>query len=415
MRSNNTAIPLRPEEDLLICCSRTDIDLGRAEHIKALLREDIDWSYLIQSALRHGLLPLLYRNLKATNQDSIPNGVLEELRKNFLINVSRNIYLTEELIKLLHLFEKDRIPAITYKGPIMAACVYGDITLRQFCDLDILIQDSDVPRVRELLVGQGYHPTLIFNNAAEEEAYFRSPYKRSLHFVREDRKVPLDLHWGIESKYLSFSSDLDVFKHLEQTFLNGYPIKTINIDYLIFLICLHGAQHAWAQLNWICDIAELIRLRKDIDWVQAVDHASGLGIHRMVSCGLLLASQLLGAELGEETLLRMKVDPFIQSTTDQIIRKLFPKTEDKPGRFEREIFYLRIMERLKDKARYCFNLVMVPTHAEWSTISLSKRLFSLYYILRPIRLVIKYGLKLSGAVFNKERKMLAKKRKYAMG
>lgn len=143
-------------------------------------------------------------------------------------------------------------------------------------------------------------------------------------------------------------------------------------------------------------VLELIKLRRDIDWGRIMDHARDLGIHRMVCCGLSLASQLLGAELEEEMLRRMRVDPFVQSITDQVIRKLFKKTEGRRKRFEREMFYLRMMERLEHKARYCFYLVMNPTHAEWSTLPLSKPLYFLYYFIRPFRLIGKYMKKGTG-------------------
>lgn len=392
MKSMNIPVAIRSEENLLLCCSRTSVDSERAEKIRLLLQKEINWSYLIDTALRHGLIPLLYRNLKTTHPDAIPNGALEKLRKYFLINASRNIYLTEELIKLLHLFEKHGTTAITYKGPRMAASIYGDITLRQFCDLDILIQNKDVPGVKELLVSQGYHPTLIFNNAAEERVYFGSPYKRSLHFVREDGKVPLDLHWGIESRYLSFAKGLDLHEHVEQTYLNGHAIKTVNTEYLVYLLCIHGAQHAWTQINWICDIAELMKRRRDMDWEEIIDNARALGIHRMVSCGFLLAVWLLDVELQEKVLQRIKVDPWVQSMARQVIRKLFHSKPESPGRFERQMFYLKMIERIEDKARYCFYLVMNPTHAEWSTLPLSKPLYFLYYFIRPLRLVGKYAL-----------------------
>jgi len=394
MKSMNIPVAIRPEEDLLLCCSRTSVDSERAEKIRVLLQKEINWSYLIDTALRHGLIPLLYRNLKTTHPDAIPHGVLEKLRKYFLINASRNIYLTEELIKLLHLFEKHGITAITYKGPTMAASIYGDIILRQFCDLDILIQNKDVLGAKELLASQGYQPILIFNNAAEEEVYFRSPYKRSLHFVRGDGKVPLDLHWGVESRYLSFAKGLDLLEHLELIFLNGQAIKTINTEYLVYLLCIHGAQHSWMQINWICDIAELMKRQRDMDWEEIIDNARALGIHRMVSCGFLLAVWLLDVGLQEKVLQRIKVDPWVQSMARQVIRKLFHSKPEWPGRFERKMFYLKMIERIEDKARYCFNLVMVPTHVEWSTIPLPKPMYSLYYVVRPVRLAGKYTQKL---------------------
>ena len=51
------------EKDLLLCCARTTMDADSAARIRVLLRDDIDWSALLQTALRHGVMPLLYRSL----------------------------------------------------------------------------------------------------------------------------------------------------------------------------------------------------------------------------------------------------------------------------------------------------------------------------------------------------------------
>ena len=71
MKSMNTPMGIRPEDDLFLCCARMCIDSERNERIKVLLKKEIDWLYLIQLALRHGLVPLQYRNFKATNPDTI--------------------------------------------------------------------------------------------------------------------------------------------------------------------------------------------------------------------------------------------------------------------------------------------------------------------------------------------------------
>jgi len=36
------------------------------------------------------------------------------------------------LLKLLDLFENHGIPAVPFKGPVLASSIYGDLSLRQF-------------------------------------------------------------------------------------------------------------------------------------------------------------------------------------------------------------------------------------------------------------------------------------------
>ena len=49
----------RPEEELLLCCARTDIGSDTAERIQCLCRGPMDWDYLIGAASAHGVKPLL--------------------------------------------------------------------------------------------------------------------------------------------------------------------------------------------------------------------------------------------------------------------------------------------------------------------------------------------------------------------
>ena len=63
-------------------------------------------------------MPLLYRTLNSTCSDAVPKPTLEELRDHFYVNAGRNLFLTKELLKVLHLLEAHGIPAIPYKGPV---------------------------------------------------------------------------------------------------------------------------------------------------------------------------------------------------------------------------------------------------------------------------------------------------------
>src|SRR5688572_24047075 len=147
--SNNTcfldeprqaAVPGPPAEiELLLCCARTSIDSNTLDRLKTLLHQDLGWQRLIQTAGIHGVLPLLYRSLSRNAPGLVPKAILERLRENFRSNVQRNLFLTAELLKLLDLFAAHRIDAVPFKGPVLAAAVYKDLSLRQFSDLDVLV------------------------------------------------------------------------------------------------------------------------------------------------------------------------------------------------------------------------------------------------------------------------------------
>jgi hypothetical protein len=198
MKLTDPEIDLRPEDDLLLCCAQTSVDFERAERIRSLLKNGIDWVYLSQLALRHGVMPLLYRSLKAVQPEAVPKGIMDQLQGNFLVNAGRNLFLTEELRNLLHVFEAHGIPGIPFKGPALAASIYGDIALRQFSDLDILIQKQDLLKARDLITSLGYRPRFQLTDV-RVKSYLKS--QNGLPFTRHDGKVMVDLQWEITPPY----------------------------------------------------------------------------------------------------------------------------------------------------------------------------------------------------------------------
>jgi hypothetical protein len=48
--------------------------------------------------------------------------------------------LTAELCRLISLFAAADIAAIPYKGPVLGLFAYGNIALRRFVDLDVIVK-----------------------------------------------------------------------------------------------------------------------------------------------------------------------------------------------------------------------------------------------------------------------------------
>src|SRR5262245_10217965 len=114
----------RPEIELLLCCAQTCVDSERAQRIKNLLQEHLDWSYLVRTACQQGVMPLMYHSLKTLCPEAVPPSMFAQLRVLFLASASHNQLLTEELLRLLHVWQSHGIPAIPFKGPTLAAAIY---------------------------------------------------------------------------------------------------------------------------------------------------------------------------------------------------------------------------------------------------------------------------------------------------
>jgi hypothetical protein len=149
------------EAQLILNCSRVNLDPAANERIRALLQHDLDWSKVVRFALRHRVTPLLYHSLHnvQVNQPAdhqVPPEVWTLLQQFYHANYRRALYQSLELIHLIKLCKSDGIDVLPYKGPTQAFLVYKHLALRQFNDLDILVPKQDVTKAAKILQLQGY-------------------------------------------------------------------------------------------------------------------------------------------------------------------------------------------------------------------------------------------------------------------
>ncbi len=401
--NQNHAINARPEIQLLLCCARTHLNHSTTERIKALVQEDIDWEYLIQTAYIHRVIPLVYLSLSKICPQSVPATFLQQLQQDQYQRTQRNLILTSKLLKLLELFEANSIPVIPFKGPILAISAYGDISRRNFYDLDILVRKQDFLKTKELLTDLGYRP--FSNNSEKEAAYLSSlqeqqqkAYLQShweLHMVDERDRVTIDVHHGMLPKQFSFFFDTEwLWEDVKpKPFANRMVLHLASED-LILILCSQGGKDCWRQLNRICDIAEVIRSHPLVNWEKIWERATKLRMRRILLLGLSLAHEFLDADLPKTILQKIETAPAVKSLTSQIYLQLFNQTEGSVERYKvkSSSFHLKLIEHPGDRIWYCFQHIIVPTVADQTFIPLPEFLSFLYYLLRPIRLIKLYVL-----------------------
>ena len=297
------------EKDLLLCCARTTMDADSAARIRSLLRDDIDWSALLRHALRHGVMPLLYRSLSSTCPDAVPKFFLEQLRDSFYANAAHNTLFARELLSLLRLLETHGIPALPFKGPALAASVYGNPALRQFGDLDILVREHDAERARDFLLSKGYKCLTQISPANVSRISSRS---QGVRIGSQDGKILVELHWAITSWTFFFPLNPEhLWERLETGSFEDTPVRTLAPEDLLLILCVHGAKHYWSKLGWICDVAELLRAHPGLKWTPLLLQAKQLGGKRILHLGLFLAHVLLDAELPKEVWKEINSDPVV--------------------------------------------------------------------------------------------------------
>jgi hypothetical protein len=373
--------------ELLLTCARVDANSARPEQIKALLRQDLEWEQLIDAALGHGILPLLYHSLTAACPDEIPSAAMDRLDNGFHNNVWNSLVLSGELLKHLNLLGEHGIPAVPFRGPLLAETVYGDYAMRQAGDLDILVHEKDVLMARDLLISHGYQPACHLTRA-QERAYLRA--QSEFRVIRDEGEVIVELHWRMTERYFAFALDpKELWARLVPASLAGEEVRIFSPEDLLLVLCVHGTKHVWERLMWISDVARVVSTCDQMDWRRVMERARRLGSVRMLLLGLLLAHDLLGATLPGEMLDMARADPAVGSLAAQVRQQLL--AGGRPGPLGVARFHLRARERWRDRVEYAWRLAVTTTAGDWEMLRLPDPLFPLYYLLRPLRLLRVYG------------------------
>lgn len=360
------------------------MDEARVARLRQLLGGALDWDFVLSFAESHGLIPLLYSHLHARAPEKVPHAVYEKLRERFRRISALNMYLSGELRRLLKLFTAHDIDAIPYKGPALAAQVYGNITLRHFCDLDILVRRRDVLSVMKLLVADGYalYPPL---NSVQQSLMLRT--QCNLPLTRDANRSIVEIHWRVSARL--FSSPLDektLWENLHTDTFEGMQVNTLSPEDLLLSLCVHGAKHLWERLSWIADIAQLLEVHPRLNWASLLERARRTGTERMLLLGVYVAHDLLGARLPEQIEGLWRDDPEIASLAQQIYARLFASESDVVGMHGYFMFQLKARPRLRDKLNYC-RYVISPTEEDLTLLSLPAPLSFVYYLIRPLRML----------------------------
>ena len=362
--------PCKSAAELLLCCARTSAG-------------EIDWEFFFLLARRHSVVPLVYVQLERSASDLVPPPILTKFKQHYLENVARNTILTAELCRLIDRLAASGIEAIPYKGPVLAQFAYGNIALRRFVDLDVIVRKSDVLRARKILLEEGYAPTKSLS-LSQQDLLLRTQH--NLQFSRDSHHLIVELHWDVAPRLFASSVNTDrLWQDLITIDLNGTAVKTFSADDLLFSLCVHGSRHLWERLAWICDVAELIA-RHAIKWSRLLERANTTDSERMFLLGPYLAEQLLNAPLPDEIKQRCASDPRLASLAGNVVEHLFNGTTHVPAT-SREIFKynLGVRKTLSARARYLLYMLR-PTDGDLASHTLPASLNFAYYLTRPFRL-----------------------------
>jgi hypothetical protein len=342
---------------------------------------NIDWSLFLELAVHHRVYPILYSNLKKLDLDkNVPAYVFKELSNLYKMNTFQMLQLRAEMEQIGGLLNQNQIRLLFLKGPVLAAELYGDLSLRTSCDLDILVPLSDLEKTEGILVNYGY----------EKDDYIQTvlgDWKWRHHHITYQhplKKIKIEIHWRLNPGPGKEPSFENLWGRKREIKASINQLYFLGKEDLLFFLMTHGARHGWARLRWLFDINQIAG--QEPDWKKALLLLKQYGYLQVGGQAIILASQLL------DTLI-----------PNDIYQSIIGKRTQKIS--QESIYYIEEMvdlhsdsvpiEVAKYHKRYLFSLMsnhqkflfmlscLHPYPTDVETLPLPKKLHILYFPLRP--------------------------------
>ncbi len=286
--------------DLLVACA----DWPRSEQRNAVILERYEayadlgggWKPFLLLVKRHQLSMLVADALTGAGIEAPDRfGVITERQKMLALSLSG------EAVRTVEALNQAGIEAITLKGPLLSQTLYGDPTMRQSVDLDLLVDWSDFRAARQVLASHGYQ---LMSNEPPWDDWRIDPWRRlakDIMLFQPERQIALELHHRLKSP-ATLLPGLGNAEATETVELAGRQLRTFRREDIFVYLCVHAATSFWNRLKWLADIRALLAGLDVGEIARLQAHSEGLATGRCTALGLILCHRLWDQALPTEIL-----------------------------------------------------------------------------------------------------------------
>lgn len=384
MKKKGEEIPgLSPEMEVVFWS--IGVKENRETAIAKILKKDINWLKVKKIALLHNVLPLLYNPLKNLEESLVPQEEMTQIKSSYRSIALKNLRQAQNLHRVIELLSTNGIAVIAFKGPALSVQAYGDLSLRNFCDLDLLIKTKDFNKIYEVITAAGFHSNFPLTNRMKR---YWMVFRRDFDF--SDGTNILDFHHQITQGPRRISLKEKIWQDQCTVDLLSREIPVLSPEHSLLSICIHGTKDRWKTLRVTADIAHLISRHPGLNWKTLVSDAGEIGCLRMLCVGLQISRQVCGLELPDGILELVRKDRKTRKLASRYLHQLLIiERTGKTGKLYDTLALIKSMDSFGPRINYLCHFAFTPTPMDWKFINLPEFLYPLYYLIRPFRLLVK--------------------------
>ena len=378
-----------PELALVVACSRWPFGESVEHEILNRAAVLIDWNRFLDWVHRNRIAPLVYHNLRQTESPLIPETVVARIRDEAAHNTRRVLIQIAEAIRITRLLADAGIQSMIIKGPVLSLLAFGEPTLRDSQDIDLVIDPARLLDADRLMTRAGYRR---ITPEAELTLFQFQVYQRwrcQARYYLDSVDLFLEVHWRLTSNSLLMPRDATIMCYRSQAVhIGGAAFTTLADEELFLYLCVHGSVHVWFRLKWLADIAAFLqRLRPEII-ERIATRAQTLGLDRPFYVALTLAHELIAAPVPSDILAKARRDGVSRRLVIAGCKAL--NWRGSPGEPSETPWFntwlswhaFRLKPGLQYRLRELQHQMCSPE--DWARVRLPEKLFFLYLPLRPL-------------------------------
>ena len=277
------------ELSLLISILQTDTDV--------VSNPTIDWALFYKLVIRHRVWHLVHKALLETAPPILP-----VITKRCQQDTLHLLNTANETIRIAAKFNEQTVEHCFIKGILLNVHIYGGLGTRPCRDIDVWIKLSDYPRAINALLSLGYKKKLpTYELSGFKQSYYMQ-HRHDMAFYHPDKRILIEPHFRLDYFGINFFPWESLTRKSIRVF--NQDIMTLDDDYHLLYLMIHGSIHAWIRLRWLQDIALFIQSNK-CDLKHVVDLAKQIKCEHLFEQTLLLINELFPSN-------NEVISPFIQ-------------------------------------------------------------------------------------------------------
>jgi putative nucleotidyltransferase-like protein len=267
-----------PEQDLVLAAARSMLAPASLDGLERSVQPD----YAVRLAAELGICGLVCDMLRR-----LP-GADPLWGKAWYTNLMRNLLLVSELQQWTNALATAGVASVALKGPALAKLAFGDVSRRDFIDLDLIVPREQFRGSVAVCLARGWMPIAHQAVLPRDDARLTK-----VTFLSSSSGYSLDLHagwqpsWGrLPDRGLSEGDLVDVE-------LSGSRFCTLGPELALIHAARHFVQHRFSLKTLLDVAATLGRVRMREGEGEARARADRMGLGRILASAIRAADEFI--------------------------------------------------------------------------------------------------------------------------